>query len=137
MSEVMFQWDPSRYSVHVDSMDREHQRLIEIMNKLYARNFEKASKAELTGLIKELGALTKAHFEHEESIFSKIPDYTQAGVHKLIHRDLLARFDEHASKFERTGELGDDFFRFLKTWLQAHIAGIDIKYGALVSKKTA
>ncbi|MFP5520553.1 MAG: bacteriohemerythrin [Bdellovibrionia bacterium] len=129
MSDSIFQWDATRYSVHVNSMDKEHQKLIEVMNKLYSRNQQKASKSELQGIIKELGTLTKAHFEHEEAFFEKLPNYSQAAIHKKIHEDLLRRFTEHVTAFDKSGVLTDEFFRFLKTWLQAHIAGIDMKYG--------
>lgn len=136
MSDSIFQWDPKRYSIHVDAMDKEHQKLIDIMNKLYSRNNQGASKSELSSIIKDLGAWTKTHFEHEEKFFDTLP-YTQSAVHKKIHQDLLRRFTEHAEAFEKSGKLTDEFFRFLKTWLQAHICGIDIKYGEIANKKSA
>ena len=132
MSETLFQWDPAKFSVHVDSMDREHQKLISIMNKLYERSQAGASKSELGLILNELGDYTVYHFTSEEKYFSQIP-YAQAQSHKLIHKELLTRFQTHAEQFAKEGKLSEDFFRFLKTWLMAHIVGIDSKYGEIKS----
>lgn len=136
MAANQFQWDPSKLSVHVDKMDQEHIKLINLMNKLATRHEEKAPFTELASLAKELQNWTITHFDHEEKFFETLP-YTQANVHKKIHKDLLAKLEEHVKTFEKTKTLPDDFFRFLKVWLTAHIAGIDIKYGEIASKKAA
>jgi hemerythrin-like metal-binding protein len=134
MSESFFKWDKERLTTHVEAMDNEHIKLINIMNKLYERQEAKAGKAELLVLIKELGAWTVTHFQHEEKFFDTLA-YSQANVHKKIHKDLLERFMGHQAEFEKTGVLSPAFFQFLKTWLTAHIMGIDIKYGEIAAKK--
>lgn len=134
MSESFFKWDKERLTTHVEAMDNEHIKLINIMNKLYERHEAKAGKAEILGLIKELGAWTVTHFQHEERFFDTL-EYSQASVHKKIHKDLLARFGGHQEEFEKTGVLSPAFFQFLKTWLTAHIMGIDVKYGEIAARK--
>lgn len=136
MSESFFKWDQDRLTTHVDAMDNEHKKLINIMNKLYERHEAKAGKAELSGIIQELGLWTVTHFQHEERFFDTL-EYAQAGVHKKIHKDLLARFSGHQAEFEKTGVLAPAFFQFLKTWLTAHIMGIDVKYGEIAAKKAS
>lgn len=136
MAETFFTWDPKRFSVHVDKMDLEHQKIITLMNELYTKNEQKASKSELSKSVKALFEFTVQHFEHEEKFFSSIP-YDQASVHKKIHQDLLGKLKDHAAKFEASGVLTNDFFAFLKMWLSAHIAGIDMKYGEVAKKKAA
>ncbi|WP_413558836.1 bacteriohemerythrin [Bdellovibrio sp. HCB209] len=136
MSENFFKWDQERLTTHVDAMDNEHKKLIEIMNRLHDRYEAKAGKAELGPLVKELGSWTVTHFQHEERFFDTL-DYPQASVHKKIHKDLLERFTGHAAEFEKTGHLTPEFFQFLKTWLTAHIMGIDHKYGEVAHKKSA
>lgn len=136
MSNAFFTWDPNRLSVHVDKMDQEHQKIISLMNNLYSKNEQKAPKPELAKCIKELFDFTVLHFEHEEKFFSGLA-YDQASLHKKIHVDLLSKLNEHAQKFETTGVLTNEFFAFLKMWLSAHIAGIDVKYGAIANKKVA
>lgn len=132
-----FTWDANKYSVKVKAMDDEHIELIRIMNSLYDLVDKKASKADLSKVLKQLGDYTVKHFKDEEAFFEKLPDYPQAEVHKQIHKDLLAKFTDHAKKFETTGELKADFFNFLKVWLTAHMTGIDLKYGEVSQKKAS
>lgn len=132
----IFQWDPSKLSIHVDKMDQEHIKLINLMNKLATRYEEKAPFTELVSIAKELQNWTITHFDHEEKFFDTLP-YSHANVHKKIHKDLLAKLDEHIKNFEKNKTLSDEFFRFLKVWLTAHIAGIDMKYGEIANKKSA
>ena len=134
MSESFFKWDREKLSTYVDAMDNEHKKLVEIMNRLFERTEAKASKQELGGLINELGSWTVTHFAHEEKFFDTL-DYPHASVQKKIHKDLLERFKGHQAEFEKTGVLTLAFFQFLKTWLTAHIMGIDIKYGEIAVKK--
>ncbi|UOF01540.1 bacteriohemerythrin [Bdellovibrio reynosensis] len=134
MAESFFKWDQEKLTTHVDAMDNEHKKLIDIMNKLYDRNAAKAPKAELSAIIKELAMWTVTHFEHEEKFFDTL-DYSQAKTHKTIHKDLVERLKGHQAEFEKTGQLGPAFFQFLKTWLTAHIMGIDLKYGVIAAKK--
>lgn len=136
MAESFFKWDQERLTTHVDAMDHEHQKLIQIMNRLYERNEAKASKTELTSIVRELASWTVTHFDHEEKFFDTLP-YSQSAVHKKIHRDLIERLKGHQAEFEKTGALSPAFFQFLKTWLTAHIMGIDTKYGEIAAKKSA
>ncbi|MDG0815249.1 bacteriohemerythrin [Bdellovibrio svalbardensis] len=134
MGESFFKWDQQKLTTHVDAMDREHQKLIDIMNRLYERHEAKATKPELQSIVRELVSWTVTHFEHEEKFFDTLA-YSQASVHKKIHKDLIARLKEHGGEFEKTGVLTPAFFQFLKTWLTAHIMGIDTKYGLIASQK--
>lgn len=134
MADSFFKWDQDRLTTHVDAMDNEHKKLIAIMNKLYERNEAKAPKSELGSIVKELATYTVTHFEHEEKFFDTLP-YSQAAVHKKIHKDLVERLKGHQAEFEKSGVLVPAFFQFLKTWLSAHIMGVDTKYGEVAVKK--
>lgn len=136
MSEAFFKWDQQRLSTHVEAMDNEHKKLVDIMNRLYERHEAKASKMELNALVRELASWTITHFDHEEKFFDTLP-YSHAAVHKKIHKDLLERLKGHQTEFEKSGVLTPAFFQFLKTWLTAHIMGIDIKYGEIAAKKVS
>lgn len=137
MKEIIT-WDKAKLTVHVDAMDREHQTLITIMNKLYDRHGANAPAAELERLLKELGEYTVKHFADEERYMASI-GYAGLESHKHIHADLLKTFTKHAEGFAKTKKLEDGFFHFLKMWLQAHIQGIDRRYGeqGTGAKKTA
>jgi len=76
---------------------------------------------------------TVKHFADEEAFMEKV-GYPELRVHTGVHKSLLARVTEYNNEFQKTGKLSDAFFMFLKTWLKAHICGVDAKYG-LFSKQ--
>jgi hemerythrin-like metal-binding protein len=124
-----FEWQ-DRLDVGVDAMNGEHKRLIEIMNRLHARNAGGADRQELARIVVELADYTVEHFAHEERFMSSV-GYPEVEKHKLIHRDLLEKLGGHRARFEKAGgTLDEEFFAFLKLWLVAHIQGLDKKYGA-------
>ena len=110
-------------------MGHEHEGLVALMNRLYARHSAGATSGELERVLDELGAATVRHFANEERYLESIK-YNGLATHKLIHRDLLTKFHAHAATFKRTRKLYDELFRFLRSWLTAHIQGIDRKYGS-------
>lgn len=130
-SENIFDWDLDKFTTKVGAMDREHEGLIKIMNQLYKDNNSGVEKAQLLKTATLLATKTTEHFSHEEKYFSSLPNYQGATSHKLIHQKLLAQFAEHLENFKKnpSGKFDAEFFRFLKVWLQAHICGIDRKYG--------
>ena len=129
-----FVWDKQKYTTHVDAMDKEHEIIINVMNKLFQENEAGSPKAQLLATIQKLEQVTREHFSHEEKMFSGLKDYSSAAVHKKIHENLLNDFATHAKNFKNANsqKVPDDFFRFLKVWLSAHICGIDRKYGEIV-----
>lgn len=122
-----FEWDSAKYGLGVAEMDREHQALIGLMNKLYALCAAKAPTAELGRALQELARYTVKHFADEEAYMARIK-FAEFDKHKSIHAELLRRVGEYVQRFESTGKLGPDFFSFLKLWLKAHICNIDTKY---------
>lgn len=124
-----FIWTKEEYSVSVDEMDREHQELIALMNRLHKRADEGALSDELENIMLELGKATQRHFHDEEEIMKKM-NFPGFESHHLIHKNLLEKYIEFVGEFRKgDGKVSPDFFRFLKIWLQSHMAGMDRKYG--------
>ena len=128
----LFEWDPNEYSVKVQAMDNEHQVLIQKMNALFDAHQRGADFAQLKHLLSDLGKYTVKHFEDEEAFMEKI-GFDGLKTHKVVHKQLVEKFTNHAEEFEKTQELTDDFFNFLKFWLRSHIKGIDKKYGEVAN----
>lgn len=126
MSESLFQWE-DRYQLHVKSMDDEHQKLIELMNDLYRKYMEKASTVEQGLALQKLADFAAKHFTDEEAYMQKL-NFPGLETHMVIHKSLLTKVNEFAKDFESKKVLTTDLFNFLKTWLAAHIIGIDMKY---------
>ena len=131
----LLNWSSS-LDIGVNEMNNQHKILLGIMNDLFDYKNEKEGDFEgIKKYLLELGAFTVKHFEDEEAYMEKI-GFSGLETHKLIHKDLLAKFTKHKDQFLETRELSEDFFGFLKFWLKSHIMGIDIKYGNYKSTET-
>jgi hemerythrin-like metal-binding protein len=124
-----FEWDAGKFGLGVREMDTEHQKLIGLMNHLHRLYQAGAPRPEQAKALGELVNFTVRHFADEEAYMEKI-GYPELRVHTGVHKNLLARVTEYNNEFQKTGKLTDAFFMFLKTWLKAHICGVDAKYGA-------
>ena len=126
-------WSRS-YSVGVDSMDREHQRLIDLINNLYAAMRSGRSKDAIGTILNEVVDYTKTHFAHEERLMqdSGYPGYDEQ---KRCHEALIAQVKEILGKLNDGTALGQEVMTFLKNWLVNHIQGMDKRYGPVMIKK--
>lgn len=124
----LMDWDVKKFDVMVPEMNAQHEKLIGIMNKLYARADAKASKAELDRLLIDLRKFTIQHFREEEAMLDQV-GFPQRDRHKSIHAKLLEDFGTHYDTFSKgPGVLSPAFFEFLRLWLTSHIMHIDRKY---------
>jgi hemerythrin len=124
-----FEWDAGKFGLGVRDMDAEHQTLIALMNALHRLHQAGAPRSAQARAVTELVSFTVKHFADEEAYMEKI-GYPDLRVHAGVHRNLLKRVTEYHDEFQKTGQLGEAFFMFLKTWLKAHICGVDARYGA-------
>jgi len=136
MSNVLFKWDENEYGIKVKSMDEEHQHLIRLMNTLHQEYLAKQPFELLQASVGALASYTIQHFSDEEKYMESI-GFDGLKTHKIIHQKLLEEVTNHVNRFEKTKQLDAEFFNFLKMWLQAHICGIDIKYGNFANSKAA
>jgi len=127
--EEFFKWDARKFGLGVHAMDLEHQKLISLMNQLYSLSKSKAPKPRLVMVLDQLAAYTVKHFEDEERFMQSIafPGFI---THQQVHKSLLEKFGKHAQSFKECSDpvVPNEFFTFLKVWLQAHIMGLDRKY---------
>ena len=126
-----FVWDPATLALNVDSMDSEHRRLIELMNRLQQLFLDGAPAVEQGKAFAALADYTQRHFEHEEAYMQSV-GYPGLAVHKGVHRNLLEKVNEHAKGFKQNGKFSEALFQFLHMWLRAHICGVDKKYATHV-----
>lgn len=127
-------WKEEELGLGVQNMDKEHQILISKMNALYAANESKSSPLHLKNLIDDLAQYTIKHFADEEAYMDQI-NYPEAETHKVIHKQLLAQFNNYVEQFKTNQTVSKEFFNFLKVWLTSHIRGIDMKYSAFSKGK--
>ncbi len=126
-------WSKS-YSVGVSQMDSEHQRLVDLINSLYAAMRAGRSKDAIGSILDELISYTATHFAHEEKLMREA-DYDGLDEQKQSHEALVAQALEIQKKFRNGTALGQEVMNFLKSWLVNHIQGSDKKYGPAMNKK--
>jgi hemerythrin len=130
----MFEWKPE-YSVHIGSIDGQHQNLFRIAGELYAAMSVGQGKAALSRILDRLVQYTAVHFAHEERLM-RLHDYPDLAAHKVQHdaltRQVLAFQEEFdAGRSSMTVQL----LHFLKDWLERHIAASDQKYAPYLRNK--
>ncbi len=121
------QWN-SNLELHIAEIDRQHQRLVELIN-----HFDDAVQAQhgaeaLGEVLKELLDYTYTHFTYEEGLLMKhgYPTYT---AHKAEHGSLAEKVVFMQDMFKE-GHPPDSamLLEFLKVWLKEHILDQDKQY---------
>lgn len=121
-----FEWTEV-LNVYVDKFNKEHQKLIGLMNAVYDARHDGKPYAEIQAALNELILFALKHFEHEEEYMKSI-NFEGFDQHCEMHEQLRIRFTNYTQLFEQTRELSEDFFHFLEGWLINHIALIDTQY---------
>lgn len=132
----LFEWKPV-FSVKIQSIDDQHQRLIGYMNQFY-ENQEMGEMANAKVSLTSLVASTRSHFAAEEAMMAKY-DYPDLVDHKVQHKQLLKTVEGLVQRFQGNpnAENADDLAIYLRIWLTTHILGKDQKYGPYLIAKGA
>jgi hemerythrin-like metal-binding protein len=115
-------------------MDKEHQRLIEIINNLYGAMRSGRGQDAIGAILDELVAYTKTHFSHEERLMQDA-GYAGYDEQKRAHEALVQQVTDIQDKYRAGTALGQEVMSFLKSWLVNHIQGLDKRYGPHLNKK--
>ncbi len=124
---AFIEWDDS-FSIDIDEIDQQHQRLFGMINELADALHREPDKNVLRRIANELISYIDIHFTHEETYFNEF-GYTEARQHKKEHAYFVQRVLEFMDGFEQ-GDLAisTDMVQFLSDWLVTHIKGSDKKY---------
>jgi len=130
----LIQFSP-RFSVRVDDMDADHQKIFDYVNQVHAQVMSGAPEAETAATFKAMAEFTADHFAREEAIMDEhaYPDVAQ---HKAIHRELLATVGDYARALDRGEKVNlIGALSFLNDWLKGHILEVDRGYGDYYASK--
>lgn len=130
----IIQWSES-LSVNVAEIDRQHQKLIGMINDLNAAMLEGKGRDVLGPILDGLVDYAGTHFQVEERYFLQFA-YPEAGVHQKTHAGFVAKVADFQKGLaaDRAG-LSVDVLLFLSDWLQHHIQVVDKKYGPFFNAK--
>jgi hemerythrin len=125
----LIQWNDS-LSVNVSEIDKQHQRLVQMINELHDAMLQKKGVSVLGPLVDGLIKYADTHFKEEEKYFVRFA-YSETAAHKKLHADFVTKVLDFKKKFEaNTVGLSMEVMTFLSNWLQGHIKGEDKKYTA-------
>ncbi len=123
------------YSIHVEEIDTQHQKMVSLVNNLHASVEARLDKSELQKLLIELVEFTRMHFSTEEKIMKENadPDLVE---HRKEHSSLLRHLDHLVATVANGQEL--TFFSdydLSSDWMIAHIIEHDKKMGGYLNSK--
>ena len=125
---AIMKWDPEKMSVQVAEIDRQHQKLVSLINDLHDAMKTGKGKDVVGKIIKELINYTKVHFATEEKYFDKF-GYKDTQKHKAIHSQFVEKVLDFQEKYNNgSALLTIEIMNFLSKWLKDHIMGEDQKY---------
>jgi hemerythrin len=130
---AIIKWTPS-LSVNIEEMDKQHQGLFEIMNRLHGViSTGKGNESQKT-VVDELIDYTHKHFSAEEKLMQRFR-FPQLARHKAEH----VKFTEEVIEFRRRIQGGETVsayavLEFLRQWLLTHIQESDIRYGKFINQ---
>jgi hemerythrin len=126
-------WDDS-YLLGIPIIDEQHKKLIEMTNKLYVGCLagDDTARTYFMNTVHEAVDYVRYHFTAEEEILKRIgyPGFT---AHKKEHEEFVKKIIEEVRLFSGGKRfVPNEFVRYLKDWVLAHIAVSDKQYAAYI-----
>jgi hemerythrin len=126
-------WDDT-LSVHIQEIDEDHRRLIELFNILNHAVVEGDAADYIEAVMEELISCTAWHFRHEERLMLK---YGYEGLleHKREHEELIESARELQQKIlQEDKPVSNEDIEFLERWLVGHILSTDMDLGSYLDE---
>jgi hemerythrin len=116
------------YNINIKEIDRQHQHLLQLINKIYEAVVAESEKSTLSRLLNELSDYSTYHFKTEEEMFS-VHGYPGAEIHKQQHNYLSLQLLKLITDFEYDQlVISFDVLIFLNDWYVNHILVSDKKF---------
>jgi methyl-accepting chemotaxis protein len=126
-AEVLIEWDEERMATGVESIDEQHQELIDMVNRLHRAHLAGTGKSELRQMMSFLKEYVHTHFQHEEHVMEQHQCPARA-KNKMAHRQFTESFGKLAADFEAGADnIGVllELRRLIADWLLNHVCAVD------------
>jgi hemerythrin len=131
---ALITWNES-LSVNIAEIDRQHKKLIGMVNDLNDAMKVGKGKEVLGEIVRGLVSYTVTHFRAEENYFDRY-GYPETDAHKKEHAAFIEKVTDFKDKFESKNLfLTIEVMNFLSDWLKNHIMGTDKKYSRFFNEK--
>src|SRR3989339_596228 len=129
-----FGWN-EKMALGIESVDREHQKLFEMIDQLQKAMTKGQSSSALGQIFAGLIDYTNNHFGHEARLFEEL-GYENRAAHLAKHDLFTDKMAVLKSQFDAQSNfmIGVDVMNFLNDWLIEHVMGEDRKYLPLFNK---
>lgn len=117
---TLIEWNP-RFEIGVESIDRDHRRLIELINRLHASMCTGATPENVAAGLDSIHARIAAHFALEEKLMiaAGFPGFAE---HKLDHDTLLEEIVEIRDSVVSDGDYSaQELTHSLDRWFSDHV----------------
>ena len=130
---ALLTWNDT-YSLKVDAMDEQHQKLFELINSFYDEIGKQSQAKLIFDLIAGMKAYTIVHFNEEEHLMQQC-NYPGLTEHKKEHADFIDKVTDLEEKL-KSGKMIISFeiTNFLKDWIKKHIKESDQQYSAYIGQ---
>ena len=128
---TFLQWD-TKYVLGVDEVDRQHEHLFGLLNKMHAAVAGGAEQSAVSDILDELITYTVEHFETEENMFDQhhYPEYEE---HRDEHNELTAQVLDLRKEFRAgSATVSFEILEFLSDWLTDHTLRSDQKFATFL-----
>lgn len=127
----LIEWDHAKLSVGIESIDREHQVIVEFINDI-AKNINKNAPADyLEMLFDRLISYTQYHFASEEAYFKHL-SMQDVLLHRLQHKHFIEQL--YAYKMDVHHNVTTVLLDNLLDWFVSHIQSEDRKLIQAINK---
>jgi hemerythrin len=119
-------WD-EQYSVGVDSIDYEHQNLMDMINMIYAELEDQRDIASIENTMSDVHAEIAAHFALEERQMRNA-GYEEYEAHKNDHEELLDQIRNMMDAIQKDPDVAlDSLSEGLSEWFIGHFSTFDAR----------
>jgi len=127
-------WKPE-YSVGVVRLDRQHQIIIDVINKLIAKPRLFVTSATIAEVLTELNSYVSEHFLLEEQLLADngYPDLIDHSEKHTEYGERIAQF--YLKSVEKNKNLPEELLSYLGEWWIGHILHEDMKYKPFFEEK--
>lgn len=124
--ENYYKWT-EEMSVGAEELDKQHQRLFEILNDVY-RAYINNDLVAIGRILDVLSQYMIYHFTMEEVYFDMC-NYCDKEEHTREHRVFREKIEHFVAKYKSSdAKLTHEILDFLKSWIEEHLLTSDQKY---------
>lgn len=129
-----FRWTET-YRVNIEELDRQHQGLFAIINRLNDALESGQGASVMDGVLDELLDYAKFHFAAEEQLMEK-HKYPAFSTHQMEHQAFGRNVHKYLEDY-RAGKVGapSSLLLFLQSWLREHILKSDKAYSGFLNER--